>query len=323
VPGLGLDDGVDRLAPLVRRHAEHGGVHDVGMGMQDRLDLRGVDVHPAADDHVVLAVADVDVALVVDVGDVTHGLPAITVADGIGGAVVAVEGQGAADEELAGFAGGQLLAAGSHDLDLHGAVGPAAGARLPQLVLGRQDRVNAQLGRAVDLEQEAVAQLGDDLLLQRVGDGRGVGHQRPHRRQVGTLQDVVRQGHDPLELRRRRERVGDPVPAHEVDPAFGVEVAEQNDAAAQDVGEGRPGQRARVVEGTGGDVDLLAGAQPQLLDKRHDQGRVGRRAQRPLGLASRARGVDHRRPRRGVAHGGRLGVGGLAAVGGAYEHVVP
>ena len=185
MPGLGLDDGVDRFAPLVGRHAEHGGVHDVGMGVQHRLDLGRVDVHPAADDHVLLAVADVDVALVVDVGDVADRLPAVAVADGLGRPVVAVDRQGAADEQLARLPGGQFLAVLAHDLDLDGAVGLAARARLAQLVLGRQDRVDAQLGRAVDLEQEAVAELGDDLLLQRVRHRRGVGDERAHRREVG------------------------------------------------------------------------------------------------------------------------------------------
>src|SRR4029453_1708037 len=159
VAGLGLDDGMDRFAPLVGRHPEDGGIHDIGMGVQHRLDLRRVDFHPAADDHFVLAVADVDVALVVDVGDVAHRLPAVPVADGLGRAVVAVERQGAADEQLARLPGGQLIAVGPNDPDLYGAVGPAARTRLPQLVLGRQDRVHAQLGRAVDLEKETTPPL--------------------------------------------------------------------------------------------------------------------------------------------------------------------
>src|SRR5437667_9789881 len=44
------------------------------MLFQRGLDLGGVDVHSAGDDHVVLAVADVVVALLVPVGDVTHGV---------------------------------------------------------------------------------------------------------------------------------------------------------------------------------------------------------------------------------------------------------
>ena len=39
----------------------------------------GIDVHPAGDDHVLLAVADVEEALVVAVGDVADGLEAVAV----------------------------------------------------------------------------------------------------------------------------------------------------------------------------------------------------------------------------------------------------
>jgi len=45
------------------------------VGVEHGFDLGGIDVHAARDDHVLLAVADVHVALVVDVGDVADRLP--------------------------------------------------------------------------------------------------------------------------------------------------------------------------------------------------------------------------------------------------------
>ena len=65
-----------RLAPLLVRDAEHGDVDDVRMLFQDGLDLRRIDVHSAGDDHVLLAIADVEEALFVEIRDVADGLPA-------------------------------------------------------------------------------------------------------------------------------------------------------------------------------------------------------------------------------------------------------
>ena len=50
----------------------------------------------------------------------------------------------------------------------------AARARLAQLVLGPQHRVHAELGRAVDLEERVLREVGEVLLLQREGPRRRV-----------------------------------------------------------------------------------------------------------------------------------------------------
>ena len=70
VARVGLDHRGDFLAPLVTRRADHGGVGDRGMSEQHVLHLGGVDVHASGDDHVGLAVAEEQVAVVVDVPDV-------------------------------------------------------------------------------------------------------------------------------------------------------------------------------------------------------------------------------------------------------------
>src|SRR6266480_4818581 len=68
--GPGDDDGGDGLAPAVVGDADDGGGGDVGVGGQHVLHFLGIDVEPAADDHVVLAIDDIDVAVVVAPGHV-------------------------------------------------------------------------------------------------------------------------------------------------------------------------------------------------------------------------------------------------------------
>src|SRR5689334_6893557 len=53
----GLDDRLDLLAHVVVGNAEHRDVADPRMGEDLALDLGGIDVHAARDDHVALAVA--------------------------------------------------------------------------------------------------------------------------------------------------------------------------------------------------------------------------------------------------------------------------
>src|SRR5205085_2300701 len=67
LPRLGLHDRMHALAPLLVGDPEHGNVEHLWMRVEHGLDLRGVDVDAAGDDHVLLAVADVHVALVVEV----------------------------------------------------------------------------------------------------------------------------------------------------------------------------------------------------------------------------------------------------------------
>ena len=71
-----LDGGLDLLAALVVGDAEDGDVGDRRVVDQHRLDLGRVDVHAARDDHVDLAVAQEQVAVVVEVADVAEGAAA-------------------------------------------------------------------------------------------------------------------------------------------------------------------------------------------------------------------------------------------------------
>ena len=105
--GSRLDRGVQALAPCVVRHAEHRDVLHARMAVEHILDLRGIDVDAAGDDHVAHPIADVHEALVVHPCDVAHREPvaALGLARRLRLLVVLVEDAVVAlDEELARLA---------------------------------------------------------------------------------------------------------------------------------------------------------------------------------------------------------------------------
>ena len=108
----GLDDGLDLLAELVVRDAEHGDVGDLRVRDQHVLGLLRVDVDAARDDHVGLAVGQVEVAVLVEVADVADRRPAVLVArvGGLVGRVVVGEARAALGPDRADLAGRQLVA---------------------------------------------------------------------------------------------------------------------------------------------------------------------------------------------------------------------
>ena len=67
VPGFSDDRGADLLAEGLVRDADDGGLGDGGVLVEHLLDLARVDVQPAADDQVLLAVDDEEVAVLVHV----------------------------------------------------------------------------------------------------------------------------------------------------------------------------------------------------------------------------------------------------------------
>ena len=67
------------LAPLLVWDTDHGGLRYGGVRVQELLDLARVDVHPAADDHVLEVACDFEEAPVVHGADVTHVKPAVSI----------------------------------------------------------------------------------------------------------------------------------------------------------------------------------------------------------------------------------------------------
>src|SRR6266446_10055795 len=61
-----------RFAPLFARDADHRYVHHVGMPQQQPLDVGGIDVEAAGNDHVLLAIEQDDEAILVDLAHVAR-----------------------------------------------------------------------------------------------------------------------------------------------------------------------------------------------------------------------------------------------------------
>src|SRR5271166_2450057 len=68
--------GTDLLAEFVMQDPDHGNLGDRRVLIQDLLDLARIDIEPAADDHVLLPVDNVEVAILVDSAEVTGAEPA-------------------------------------------------------------------------------------------------------------------------------------------------------------------------------------------------------------------------------------------------------
>src|SRR5215475_831177 len=71
-----LDEGGNDLAPALVRNPDHGHLGDCGMQRQAALDLDRRDILPAADDHVVDAAGDEEIAITVDVAGIAGEIPA-------------------------------------------------------------------------------------------------------------------------------------------------------------------------------------------------------------------------------------------------------
>ena len=82
-PGAEHDDRVHRLAPLLRRDADHRDLRDRRVRRDRVLDLDGVHVLAAGDDHVLHPVDEEQVAVGVEVAGVAGVVPAA--AERVGG----------------------------------------------------------------------------------------------------------------------------------------------------------------------------------------------------------------------------------------------
>src|SRR5690606_15069419 len=106
VAGFLDDPGLHRLATTGVRHAGDGHFENRRVLGQHLFYLARVDVEATGDDHILLAIFDVEVAVLVHPGDVAGVEPAIAQAVGRfrGHLPVAGHHAGAADDQLAGLA---------------------------------------------------------------------------------------------------------------------------------------------------------------------------------------------------------------------------
>ena len=193
--GVEFDHRLHRLAPLLVGDADDGAVAHRRVGPDHLLDFARVDVEAAADDHVLLAVGDVEVAVGVEVADVAGVQPAVD--DRLRGLVrrlvVALHHEVAAHADLAGRARRQDGAGVVHDLD--------ADQRI-----GAPDRREPLVGREPAIVEVRVRRQERDR-PRRLGLAVAAHHHRP--------EDLDR----PLELvdRHRRRAVEEILQRREVD----------------------------------------------------------------------------------------------------------
>ena len=91
------------------RHTDHRGFADGGMLVEDVLDLARIHVVSATDDHVLLAIDDEEVTVLVDPGQVAGAEPAVIVDRVCGGlrvVPVTLHHVVAADHDLSHFSDG-------------------------------------------------------------------------------------------------------------------------------------------------------------------------------------------------------------------------
>src|SRR5438552_4820824 len=163
-----LNHRLHRLAELLVRHADDGSVDHRGMRVEHRLDLGGVDVDPARDDHVDAPIAYEVVALIVPVRDVADREESIVKAlGGRVGTLVVLGHPCAADHEFARFTDRALGAVLAQQPDFLPRDSSAARTRLAELIFRTQHRVDPGLGCPVALPPDP-AELIIRAHLQRV-----------------------------------------------------------------------------------------------------------------------------------------------------------
>src|SRR5262252_10321915 len=230
------DDGVHALAPGRVGQADHRHLLHVRVAAEQVLDLRRIDVLAAADDHVALAVDQEIVAVGIAPGHVANR--AITVAERFRGFLrhvpVAVERVGRARIELADLAVGHLAPGGIENADRRRTRAFAADRpEFLELLVGMQHGDPAGLGRAVELEQAAIAEVIEDREL-----GVAARRRRRHQQLAHALAAVARtrrgrqaEHHDVVGRYQRRE--GRAALGERAQEVLGVEALHAVDEAAR------------------------------------------------------------------------------------------
>ena len=146
------------------------------MPHQDLFDLARIDVHAAADDHILLAVHDVDEAFFVAYRQITNTHPAIAegLAAGFGLTPVTIEQIGRVTEQFAHLAGADLPALLIAQRDHGHGKGLPHAARLAQLVGWPDVADDAGLGAAIGFMQDGAAEELDDFFLGGLGQWCGI-----------------------------------------------------------------------------------------------------------------------------------------------------
>ena len=257
IGGDELDDGLDLLAELVVRDPEHGGVGHRRMRDEHVLGLLRIDVDAARDDHVRLAVGEVEIALLVQVADVAdRGPPALVARCGRLLRVVVVLERPAAlrphhprppRRELA-----PILVEDVRRAD-EGA---------PDRSAMREPVVGVDRGEQVDLRRRVVlvhdrSEPIDHLRLDLRRTWRRRVDDRAQRRQVVATPLILGQPQQADEHRGDHLHVRHPVALDQLQARAGLEAVHDHRGPAQAVYGHREAQRCRVIQRRGREVDRV------------------------------------------------------------------
>ena len=295
------DDRVNALAPFFIRQADHGDVLDQGMRADQGFDFGGIDVLAAGDDHVALAVGEMDVAVLVAAGHVADR--AIVAAESFLGllrqAPVAVERVGVAGIELAGLSVRHLVAGFVQNLDRRGADAFAADrSELGELLVRMQHGHPAGFGGAVELEQAGIGKHLHDLALGLGARGRRRDHQLGHGVVIVLAANGLRQAEHHDVVRRHQRGEGRAALGQRPDGVLGVKALARIDRvdAAAIAERAEEVQRVRMAHRHHQKRAVVAvQAQLDLGDHRQQHG-AAVAAHHALRVARRA-GRVHQRPR--------------------------
>ena len=205
--------------------ADDGGLEHAVDGGQDRLDLLGVQVLASADDHVLHAIDDAEVAVVVEHADVPGAQPAVDdgLCGGLGTPEVAPHDGRAGDQDLAALAVGDGVPVLVDDTDLLTGEGGPDGPQLADAVDGVAGGGTGAFGQPVPLDHlEAVALVAGDQQL--LGHRCGTADDEAQRR--GVRLHRLGQGHQHRVDRRHGGEVGGPQPLDVIEEPAGGELAD-------------------------------------------------------------------------------------------------
>ena len=234
--GFQHDECHGRLSPPIRGDAHHGGFGDGLVAGEDGFQIARVDVEPAGDDHVLLAIHQDEKAVGIEPADVAAAdetLAARVVPFRLGGPlgalVVSVHDPGRVPDDLADLARRHFLAGLVDEANVVVRRRLADGVKLVGMEMGGQHASAAALGQAVVLGETAGPALQDV--------GLDAGRERRARRQLhDEAREVVaveiRHGHDAPVLHRHQHGVRGAVPFRQLQKAVRVELLHQHGGAA-------------------------------------------------------------------------------------------
>ena len=293
-------------AELLVVDAERGRFDDFRVAADQVLDLGREHVFPTGDDHFVIAAADVEQPVVVEIAEVARGQQPID--DLLAAAAgVSLERHRVADEDAAHLSLRQLVTLLVEDLHL-GALDDWTDRRRIELQVGRTgDRRERDLGGAVQVVDHRPQPLGRPGRQLRAQLRSRYEHD-PQCRQVVAAISVVERVEDPRQHHRHHDKCRGPVLFDVVDHCEGSESTAQQQRGTQRH-RYRPVQVAERVEHRRRQRRHLAGLERHMRQDAADRGQRRRRVPGgALRCTGRAAREDHQR---GVLR--RLGCGLLAA----------